>query len=64
MNNVLASLVFFENPAEICDILFLVIQEKQNGIDKSRFDDENFAIYHKLIEHKCITPTQNLKRII
>ena len=50
-----------ENPSELCDRLCLIIQEKQAGNDTKRFDNQIDAIFDKLLEYKCITPTQHKK---
>ena len=49
---------FFENPSDICGKLKLLLQEKRTGNNSNKINQENFAIFDKKKEYKCITPTQ------
>ena len=50
-----------ENSNELCTRLRLIISEKRAGNDTNKFDSEIIAIFDKLLECKCITPTQHKK---
>ena len=50
-----------KNPDEFCDTIRLIIQEKQGGKHKSRFDDKTVALFDKFLERKFITPQQHKK---
>ena len=50
---------FSENPIELCNRLYLLIQEKQAGNDTKKFDNEIVAIFDNLLEYKSITPKQH-----
>ena len=43
------------------DKLGISIQEKWNGIDTQRFDDEKTEMFARLMENKCIALSQNEK---
>ena len=43
----------------MCERLKLSIQEKQAGNNSDKNNQEMVAIIHKLLEYKCMTPTQH-----
>ena len=49
------------NPDELCKRLKLLIQEKRAGNNSKVNNEEIVAINHKLLEYKCMTPTQHKK---
>ena len=49
------------DPIELCDRLRLLLQEKQAGNISSIIIEEIVAIFDKLLENKCRTPTQHEK---
>ena len=52
-----------ENPNKLCDKLNLLLQEERAGNSSNTINEEIVAIIDKVLEYKCITPTQ-LKKII
>ena len=49
------------NPSELCNKLKLLLQEKEAGKNSNITNEEIVAIIDKLLEYKCITPTQHKK---
>ena len=45
----------------MCNRLGLINQQKPAGMDTNRYDDEIVYITDKLLDHKCVTPTQYKK---
>ena len=53
------TIFFSEIPNELCDRVYLIIQEKQVGNDTTRFDNEIVSRLDKILEYKRNTPTQH-----
>ena len=51
------------NPDELCKRLKLLIQEKRAGKNSVIINEEMVVIIDKLLEYKCMTPTQPKKII-
>ena len=47
------------NPNELCDILKLLLQEKQAGKNSDMINGEIVAIVDKLLEYNCISKKQH-----
>ena len=48
-----------ENPNELCDMLKLLLQEKEAGNNSDIFIEGSFAIAKDLLEHKIISTKQH-----
>ena len=59
----LKTLFLSENPKKLCSRLRLLLQEEQAGNNSNITNEEIVAIIYKLLEYKCITPTQ-LKKLL
>ena len=57
----ISTIFLASDPNELCDRLRSIIQEKQAGNNSNIINQENNAIVDKLLEYKCITPTQHNK---
>ena len=57
----LKTIFLSDNPNELCDRLKFLIQEKRAGNNSDMINQEMVVIISKLLEYKCITPTQNKK---
>ena len=49
------------DPNELCDGSKLLLQEKQAGNNSNIINEEMVVIIDKLLEYKCMTPTQHKK---
>ena len=59
----LETIFLSKNPDEICNRKRLTIQKTVSEFDTNSFDGEIVAIFDKLLEKKCNTPTQHKKNL-
>ena len=52
------------DPAELCDRLTLLLQEKHAGKNPNKINDEIVAIVDKFLEYKCISKKQQKQTLI
>ena len=58
------SIFVSKNTDKLCENLKLLLQEKRAGNNSNLYNEEIVPIIDKLLDYKCITPTQQKKIIL
>ena len=64
MASVTSTLFLSSTPDELCHRLKILLQKKHAGNISHLINEENFAIFDKLIEYKCMSKKQHEQHLI